>query len=606
MKKKFRTIWGSKGSFILFTLMICLLMTGCYKQNMVETVIEEKNITGYLEQFPEHYSLMTDILYKTETAGFLGAYGEYTLFAPENEGVKAWISSQGKSSIDDFSKEELLDFVRYHLVQDTVGTARFSDGRIRTPTMFGEYLYTDVVGGQHRINKEVLVTQSNIFCRNGVIHAVERPLVPPTWSLAELIEETPGYTIFTEALKATGFYDTLYFERGMQVDNNKRFQTVIVESDATMNAAGIMSFEDLKDKYSHTGDPKNPTDSLWLYMAYHISKGPVYIADIITQSTLYTVAPQQIISVKYVNRNILLNEAEFNGVFEPGSLLIREKSDVVASNGVLHEIAAPVYIKVRKQEPVYWDVATSPELKQALGAGYENTTPTVLVPVRNQPVIASSIRFSDINASTITNNKYTYSSSGGMGQRARVNGDILELTMRNAGGSRVKWVEFDTPFLVAGSYRVWVCYASYNSSGPQLQAIFNAGAEDEQVMPNLADMRQTLGGSGVNLNDPNADNLMLAQGFKRYMATTGDRHADGATTGWALKSRSEATNVGRLVGTIVVNRTDRHRIRLEAVGGGDGNNNVLLDMIQFIPVDHPDQIYPRFHAAPGELFYAPQ
>lgn len=603
MKKFWTTVWGTGRLFILLPVII-LLMTACYKQDIKENVIEEYNITGYLEQFPERFSLITDILYKTETAGFLGAYGTYTFFAPENGGVSDWIRQKGKNDVNDFSKEELMEFVRYHLIRDTVGTARFTDGRIRTPTLFGEFLYTDVVSGQYRINKEVLVTQSNIMCRNGVIHAIEDPLVPPPLSLAELIEQHPDYTIFAEALKATGFYDTLYFERGMAVDSVKRFQTVIAESDAVYRESGIHSFEDLKDKYSQTGDPRSKTDSLWLYMAYHISNGPLFMEDIIATSSLYTLAPQQVISAKFANRNILLNEAEFNGEFEPGAMVIRQKSDMMASNGVLHEVNAPVFIKIRYQVPVYWDMATSPELLLALGGGYRNPTPTALV--NNGVPIASSIAFDRYNVSTIGNNNYNFNSNANELQRARANGDAIILSM-STNSARLAHADFTTPHLVAGQYRVWVCYVAFNNTAPHLQVIFNPDTEDEQVMPNILIMNQGLGGSGVtNLNDPNADNLMLAQGFKRYMATVGDYNANGINYGIKPKSGNNGNlNVGRLVGTIDVKTTDRHKIRFKVVpGGGNGNNNTLLDMIHFIPVDHLDQIYPRFHAVPGELFYA--
>ena len=140
-------------------------------------------------------------------------------------------------------------------------------------------------------------------------------------------------------------------------------------------------------------------------------------------------------------------------------------------------------------------------------------------------------------------------------------------------------------------------------------------------MPTLVDFRQGLDASGVNTasaNSANADNLMLAQGFKRYMATSaqyvtvngvsirGQKPVN--TTGWNL-------NVGRLVGVADIQTTDRHRIRFNVVGGSSPSGsatNVWLDMIHFIPVDDPegkyplvgniDQLYPRFHTTPGVLY----
>jgi hypothetical protein len=83
----------------------------------------------------------------------------------------------------------------------------------------------------------------------------------------------------------------------------------------------------------------------------------------------------------------------------------------------------------------------------------------------------------------------------------------------------------------------------------------------------------------VALTDPNSDNLLEAQGYKRYAASyslTGGNHA------------------ARLMGTVNITTTDKHVIRLNRVGGRDGTRTTTLDMIQFIPVEM-DQQYPRFY-----------
>ena len=111
-----------------------------YKQ----TTSDEVNITGYLEQHADTYSLLLEALEKVKASGYLGAYGTYTLFAPTNDAVKKWMAENGKTSISEFQDADLMQFVKYHIVRDTVGSLRFTDGKIKSPTLFGEYLYTDV------------------------------------------------------------------------------------------------------------------------------------------------------------------------------------------------------------------------------------------------------------------------------------------------------------------------------------------------------------------------------------------------------------------------------------------------------------------------------
>lgn len=584
---------------------ICLLLVqACKKENYRLSTSEEVNITGYLEKHSDTYSLLTDILFRSKTAGYLGAYGTYTIFAPSNEGIIDWVKSNGKSSLNDFSDEELIDFVKYHVVRDTVGSFRFTDGKIKTPTLFGEYLYTDVQNGNYRINKSVHITKSNILCGNGIIHAIDKVLVPPTLSLAELIAGNSRYSIFSKALIETGFYDTLYFKRGTEAPVEKRFQTVIVESDSVLGTKGILSYEDLKTTFSQTGNPKNNKDSLWLYMAYHISNDVKFLEDVVSASSIYTLAPKEIITTKLEGTRVVLNEDFFNGVFEPGAELNRNYSDIMASNGVLHESQQSFKIKVRQQVPVYFDIATSPETMNALGSAFQNTTKPLVV---NGTTIANSFNFNNLTVSTIGSNAYYYYKTL-EAKRPYANGDLLSLSLCFNNAARAKYVEFKTPYLVKGRYKVWICYAQHGDA-PEIQATFNPDKADQQILPNTVILNQTLSASGVSdLGNSNADNLMLAQGYKRYMATVGDYNVNNITGGLKAKSGNEAgLNVGRMAGIINVETTDRHMIRLEAVKDKKcGNNTVYLDMIQFIPADDLEQNYPRFHQLSGELFYRPK
>jgi uncharacterized surface protein with fasciclin (FAS1) repeats len=509
--------------------------------------------------------------------------------------------------LDDFSDGELLDFVKYHVVRDTVNTLRFTDGKVKTPTLFGEFLYTDVQDGIFRVNKNAMITTSNIACGNGWIHAIDHVLIPPPLSLAELAEANPDYSIFSEALRATGFYDTLYYERGMEVPADKRFQTLIVESNAVFQAQGIASFAQLKDKYSQTGDPTSPADSLWLFVAYHISNDGLFLEDVIAASSLYTLAPKEIISTKYLENKILLNDDEFNGVYEPGAELVRVKSDVQASNGVLHESNQTISIKVRQQVPIYFDVASSPELRAALGGAYLNANGFMEL-VANGVPIANSVRFDRHDYLTMANNVYRYHGSF-EDRRPYANGDLLDLSIGPGSANRVTWIELKTPYLVKGRYKVWICYAQ-NGNGTQMQVTFNPGKTDEQILPNIIFFNQTLTASGISTADmgqPTADNLMLAQGYKRYMATVNDYNPNGYVGTKNMSGTYSDVNVGRLAGIIEVETTDRHTIRLEGLGDSWGQNyNTYLDMIHFIPADDVEQVYPRFYPKAGELFYRPQ
>ncbi|RKD12840.1 hypothetical protein BCY91_11385 [Pelobium manganitolerans] len=587
---------------LLMTVML-LVMYSCKKEIFKLSTTSDVNITGYLEENPEQYSMLLQILEKSKTQGYLGAYGTYTLFAPTNAAIQTWLTENGKNSVADIADEDLLNFVKYHVIKDTVSTVRFADGKIRTPTLFGEYLYTDVSNGLYRVNKSATISKSNIVCGNGIIQSIDRVLVPPTKSLAQLIEsKADRYSIFLEALKTTGFYDTLSYQRGDNVTPQKRFQTVIVQSDSLYATMGINSYQDLADKYSTKNDPQNHADSLWLYIAYHISNGANFVQDIGSAQSIYTLAPGEIVSTKLVNTQVLLNEAEFNGVLEPGAPLIRSYSDMQASNGVLHEARDNFYIKVRKQVPVYFDLADSPEMIAALGSAYHNAGLEIMT---NGASIASSVIFEDPTKSQ--GSSYDYAPTPDA-RRPRANGDMLNLSFCNSSAARQKYVEFKTPYLVKGRYKVWLCYIQFNY-GAHLQASYDPGTDHEQILPNIAYTTTDLGGLGISSTDlagPNSDNLLLAQGYKRYMALKSETSRNGASGNKDANGNNGVSNVGRLMGVINVETTDRHIIRLTAIGEGRcATKNTWLDMLHFIPVDDNEQNYPRFSAKPGEIFDRP-
>ncbi len=571
-----------------------LLINSCKKVNYTQTTTEDVNITGYLEKNPEQYSMMTQIINRSGTAGFLAAYGKYTLFTPSNAAITEWLKGKGKTTVDQMSVEELKDMIKFHLLPDTIATSKFTDGKLPQITLYGQYLQTGakVQGGisSYVVNKSALVTKSNVRVGNGIIHILDHVLIPATLTLAKSIEANPRYTYFTQAFKETGFYDSLNVNGATVKDTTRRFQTVILESDSALKAAGFSTYESFKARYSKTGNPKSQVDSLWLYMAYHISTGPTYVPDIISSPAIYTLAPKEIITTKFEGQAVLLNEDEFNGVVEPGVAINRTFSDVTASNGVYHEVKKAFTIKVRVQTAVYWDVADQPELRA--NPKWRGVGSATIPLIANSASVLSGVIWNDPTKNTTPQN---YEFAAVPNSVRKYNGsDFFNLSI-GANPLRGQWVELRTPMLVKGKYKVWICYNQNGSSAP-FQVGVDVGRPGEQSLPNIVDFRQYLGSSGMNAAGaalPSADALMLTNGFKRYMALTTDTF--GALVGTNTVNASGWENqVGRLAGTVDIQTTDRHWIRLTSLLSSNGSNSATyLDMIHFIPID-ADQNYPRF------------
>ncbi|RRN76995.1 fasciclin domain-containing protein, partial [Pseudoxanthomonas sp. SGD-10] len=354
---KQQTLWAV--GIILF-----MAIVSCRKTELVTNVSDQVNMTTYFKNHPEQFSELSKILTISGTASFLNAYGAYTFFAPDNKAIASYLSSKGKASVDEVDKDEWRNFIRFHLLEDSIPTSSFTDGKLPQLTMYGQYLVTgsENVGGQTkiRVNRQANISTPNISVGNGLIHVIDGTLEPAKLSLAKAIEQNPNLSIFTAALKATGIYDDLDKLPSENIAEDRKWLTVIAESDEVLASAGINNFQDLKDRYSDTGNPEAPTDSLNLYVNYHILYEAKYLADIISSAAHPTLAPLEVITSKLTGEKVLINDDIFNGVHELGFELTRAISDVSCTNGVLHFATEHFGIKKRSPFRVDFDVCTFP------------------------------------------------------------------------------------------------------------------------------------------------------------------------------------------------------------------------------------------------------
>ncbi|MFD2581447.1 fasciclin domain-containing protein [Pedobacter vanadiisoli] len=590
---------------VLLGALVSFMINACKRESLTLSTTDDVNITGFLEKNPEKFSLFTQILERSGTKGYLAAYGKYTIFTPDNNAITAWLKELNKTAVDQLSAAELKDIVRFHILPDTVATGKFTDGKLNQITLYGQYLQTGVVFkdgvSSYIINKQALITQSNVRVGNGIIHVIDHVLTPSTKTLAVSIETNSRYSIFTQALKETGFYDSLNYVQSAIPDTTRRFQTVILESDSAIKAAGFSNYAALKAKLSKTGNPQSHADSLWMYVAYHISTGANYTPDIVSSPSLATLVPSEIVTTKLVGTRILLNEDEFNGVIEPGVEVNRTFSNVTTANGVLHESKSFYKIKPRVPTGVYFDISDQPELK--LMAAWRVPGQNISL-IQNGKFVLSGLRADRIPGRLHLNSTSTLPIGTSDG-RSYANRDVIQFSMTTNNTARNIWVELRTPMLVKGKYKVWICYTQ-NGNGPLSQIGVDVGTTQEQILPNLVDFSQSLTSSGVptaNAALPSADGLMLTNGFKRYMATTADVNQDGVRGIQPISVNNQwSVMVGRLAGVVDIKTTDRHWIRFTTLRG---NNDYIMniDMIHFIPIDD-DQNYPRFGTT-GAIFKRP-
>lgn len=164
-----------------------------------------------------------------------GTNGEgLTLFAPTNDAFTA-------AGITDLSAvADIVDGVlAYHVVEGTVMSDMLPDSGIASepvPTLGGT-IYITNKGGDSGIfiNGTTEVVAPNIPSSNGVVHVIDRTLIPPTQDIVEIVSEfaggsAPEFTLLAAALTKAGLISAL------QADGPF---TVFAPTDAAFEAAGV-------------------------------------------------------------------------------------------------------------------------------------------------------------------------------------------------------------------------------------------------------------------------------------------------------------------------------------------------------------------------------
>ena len=166
-------IWAA-GLTLLIPLLVFVI--SCKKTEIQQTTTSDVNIVGYLDKHPDSFSLFRQILERTETSAFLNAYGAYTCFAPTNSGVRTYLQKLNAATVDAADLNTLKDMVRLHLLEDTVYTGSFTDGKLPVITMYWQYLVTSVVFkdglSSYIVNRQATVTKTNIKVGNNPPNAV--------------------------------------------------------------------------------------------------------------------------------------------------------------------------------------------------------------------------------------------------------------------------------------------------------------------------------------------------------------------------------------------------------------------------------------------------
>jgi len=243
------------------------------------------------------YVLESDSSYKyTEFAKFLesadvfrviSTRGPFTLFLPTNDAMqKMYDRMDGVNSFEDIQDDTtfIKELVYNHIIGSSILSAEIGLGSLRETNELGDYIVSDFVGIDIRLNKQAIITDRDIELSNGYIHEIDDVIPIIDESVYATIKEMSSYSLFTQGLEVTGISDTLdiiEFPFGNLTARNR--YTILAVADTTYNRYGIYTIDDLIAYYTDDAENVQSSDNeFYMYMDYHCLKKTYYLSDLFT------------------------------------------------------------------------------------------------------------------------------------------------------------------------------------------------------------------------------------------------------------------------------------------------------------------------------------
>ena len=256
-----------------------------------------------------HDSLVAALAH-ADLVSALQADGPFTVFAPTDTAF-----AEAGINLADFDTDEenatLQNILLYHVYSGQVESSAVTDG-LTVEMLNGDDATFSVVDGAVMI-EGANVTTPDVMSSNGVIHIIDKVLMPPTVELVDIpsvATSTGIHTALVEALIQADLVTTL--------QGTGPF-TVFAPTDAAFAAAGI----DLA-----TFDTPEEIVTLTDILLYHVVAGTTLSTDLADGTT----------TVRAVNGDSLALNVATSGVTVGSGNANVTIADVAASNGVVHVI----------------------------------------------------------------------------------------------------------------------------------------------------------------------------------------------------------------------------------------------------------------------------
>ncbi len=242
-------------------------------------------------------SVLVDALLQAELVETLNGKGPFTVFAPTNEAFE-----EAGINLETIDQEVLTAVLLYHVAAEFILEKELHPGAITT---LGGEAYVSRKNHEVFINGDTNIEDANIVGKNGIVHKIDKVLLPPSLNIAALASSVDDLSSLVAAAARAELVSTLA-EGGP-------FTVFAPTNAAFAEFLGDAALEDLTP------------EQVAAVLLYHVVEGRAFAADL--RDGEITAIDGKTIGVKVNGHNVVLN-GEVN-VIDANNL---------ATNGVVHII----------------------------------------------------------------------------------------------------------------------------------------------------------------------------------------------------------------------------------------------------------------------------
>lgn len=290
------------------------LMAGCGGDDDPPPLSPVGNVVQ-VAQGDARFSILAEAVVAADLATTLSGTGPYTVFAPTNDAFAALLTELGITKAQLLADKPLLTAVlKYHVLPARVFRSGVPAGLPITP-LEGGIFKVDSVGGNLVItdgrNRTSRIVITDVPANNGVVHAIDKVILPANKNVVETAVATPSFSILVEAVTAANLGGTLSGTGPFTV-----FAPTDTAFAALLAELGVTKEQLLAD-----------TALLTKVLTYHVVPGRVLKAAVPVGTPITTVQGETFT----VNASLAITDRR-------NRTANITATDVLASNGVIHVI----------------------------------------------------------------------------------------------------------------------------------------------------------------------------------------------------------------------------------------------------------------------------